>query len=138
MQSSLVSPLIEEEPTVPNRLLFAALALALVPTLPLRGAESEPCPFGIASSGESFGDHPRLFPLLREAGVGMVRSFPEWGSFQPERGKWDWSHGDALVESARKSGIQIEAILCYLEGLEKVNQIKTRPGVVSREIEVAL
>jgi len=31
-----------------------------------------------------------------------------------------------------------EAILCYLEGLEKVNQIKTRPGVVSREIEVAL
>ena len=81
-----------------------------------RPAESggEPCPFGIASSGESFGDHARLFPLLREAGVGMVRSFPEWPSFQPEKGKWDWSHGDALVESARKSQVQLEGVLCYL------------------------
>jgi len=31
-----------------------------------------------------------------------------------------------------------EAIVCYLEGLEKVNQIKTRPGVTAREVEVAL
>jgi len=29
-----------------------------------------------------------------------------------------------------------EAILCYLEGLEKVNVIKTTPGLVTREIEV--
>jgi len=31
-----------------------------------------------------------------------------------------------------------EAILCYLEGLEKVNLIKDKPGVKSREIEVAI
>jgi predicted RNase H-like HicB family nuclease len=31
-----------------------------------------------------------------------------------------------------------EAIACYLEGLEKVNQIKTRPGVKTREVEFAL
>jgi len=31
-----------------------------------------------------------------------------------------------------------EAILCYLEGLEKVNEIKTRPGVTAKEIEVSL
>ena len=31
-----------------------------------------------------------------------------------------------------------EAILCYLEGLEKVNEIKARPGVTSREVEVSL
>jgi len=30
-----------------------------------------------------------------------------------------------------------EAIRCYLEGLEKVNQIKSKPGVVLRELEVA-
>ena len=29
-----------------------------------------------------------------------------------------------------------EAILCYLEGLEKVNEIKTKPGLVTREVEV--
>jgi len=31
-----------------------------------------------------------------------------------------------------------EAILCYLEGLEKVNQIKSRPDVRVMELEVAL
>jgi antitoxin HicB len=31
-----------------------------------------------------------------------------------------------------------EAILCYLEGLEKVNQIKSKPKVKLREIEVHL
>jgi len=31
-----------------------------------------------------------------------------------------------------------EAILCYLEGLEKVNEIKTKPGVMARQVDVAL
>jgi predicted RNase H-like HicB family nuclease len=29
-----------------------------------------------------------------------------------------------------------EAILCYLEGLEKVNQIKSKPKAIIKEIEV--
>ena len=31
-----------------------------------------------------------------------------------------------------------EAIICYLEGLEKLNQIKSKPGISLREVEVAL
>jgi len=31
-----------------------------------------------------------------------------------------------------------EAILCYLEGLEKVNQVRTKPGAADREVEVSL
>ena len=31
-----------------------------------------------------------------------------------------------------------EAILCYLEGLEKVNEIKAKPGMFCKEIEVML
>ncbi len=31
-----------------------------------------------------------------------------------------------------------EAIICYLEGLEKLNEIKTKPELVVKEIEVAL
>jgi len=31
-----------------------------------------------------------------------------------------------------------DAILCYLEGLEKVNRIKTKPGVIAKEVEVSL
>ncbi len=31
-----------------------------------------------------------------------------------------------------------EAILCYLEGLEKVNEIKAKPGITAKEVEVSL
>ncbi len=31
-----------------------------------------------------------------------------------------------------------EAIICYLEGLQKLNQIKSTPKVILKEIEVAL
>ena len=31
-----------------------------------------------------------------------------------------------------------EAILCYLEGLEKLNQIKTKPNLTYRELEVVI
>ena len=31
-----------------------------------------------------------------------------------------------------------EAILCYLEGIEKLNEIKGMPGVNLREVEVSL
>lgn len=31
-----------------------------------------------------------------------------------------------------------EAILCYLEGLEKINQIKSKPDVIVKELEVTL
>ncbi|HLP45012.1 MAG TPA: type II toxin-antitoxin system HicB family antitoxin [Candidatus Kapabacteria bacterium] len=31
-----------------------------------------------------------------------------------------------------------EAIICYLEGLEKPNQIKSRPGILLKELEVCI
>jgi predicted RNase H-like HicB family nuclease len=31
-----------------------------------------------------------------------------------------------------------EAIVCYLEGLKKLNQIKSNPGASLREVEVSL
>lgn len=36
------------------------------------------------------------------------------------------------IENAR------EAILCYLEGLEKVNQIKSTPRAIMKEVEINL
>ena len=89
------------------------LAAVLVVCHSLR-AEEGGGSFGIASSGESFGDHARLFPLLREAGVTTVRSFPEWASFQPQQGKWDFSAADGLIDSARKNRIEIAGVFMYL------------------------
>lgn len=73
-----------------------------------------PGAFDISGSGESGPDHPKLFPYLHEAGVNMVRQFPEWGGLEPEEGKWNWKDSDALVESSRKNNIQLAGILAFL------------------------
>ncbi len=39
---------------------------------------------------------------------------------------------EEALENAR------EAILCYLEGIEKLNQIKAKPGALLRELEISL
>ncbi|RMG28207.1 MAG: type II toxin-antitoxin system HicB family antitoxin [Methanobacteriota archaeon] len=46
-----------------------------------------------------------------------------------------FTQGDTEQEALENAK---EAILCYLEGLEKVNQIKSKPGVIAKEIEVTL
>ena len=46
-----------------------------------------------------------------------------------------FTQGDTEEEALKNAK---EAILCYLEGLEKLNQIKSKPGVALKEIEVRL
>jgi len=97
---------VEPNPTAFYRMAYMSRALSLGLRWRLMGYET--------GGGESFGDHARLFPLLREAGITMVRSFPEWSGIEPARGTWNWKDSDALVESARKNEIEIFGILCYL------------------------
>lgn len=46
-----------------------------------------------------------------------------------------FTQGDTEEEAVRNAE---EAIICYIEGLEKVNQIKSTPGAVMKEVEVSL
>jgi len=46
-----------------------------------------------------------------------------------------FTQGDSLKEALANAK---EAIFCYLEGLAKVNEIKTKPGFIIKEVEVAL
>jgi len=46
-----------------------------------------------------------------------------------------FTQGESEEESLKNAK---EAILCYLEGMEKVNEIKTKPGLIAREVEVTL
>lgn len=46
-----------------------------------------------------------------------------------------FTEGDTEEEALKNAA---EAILCYLEGLEKVNQIMSKPGVTLREVEIKL
>ena len=44
-----------------------------------------------------------------------------------------FTQGESEEESLKNAK---EAILCYLEGMEKVNEIKTKPGLIAKEVEV--
>ena len=46
-----------------------------------------------------------------------------------------FTQGDTEAEALTNAR---EAIRCYLEGLEKVNQIKAKRGVLAREVEIRL
>lgn len=45
-----------------------------------------------------------------------------------------FTQGESEEESLKNAK---EAILCYLEGMEKVNEIKTKPGLIAKEVEIA-
>ena len=46
-----------------------------------------------------------------------------------------YTQGETIEEAIENAK---EAILCYLEGLEKVNQIKSVPNGITKEIEVTI
>ena len=46
-----------------------------------------------------------------------------------------FTQGDTVKDALKNAQ---EAILCYLEGLEKLNEIKAKPGVTLKEVEVAI
>ena len=45
-----------------------------------------------------------------------------------------FSEGDTEEEALENIK---EAILCYLEDLEKLNEIKSKPGVILKQVEIA-
>ena len=46
-----------------------------------------------------------------------------------------YTQGETIEEALENAK---EAIACYLEGLEKLNEIKLKPGVTVKEIEVTV
>lgn len=49
----------------------------------------------------------------KESGVKWVREDFEWGTIEPERGKYNWAFNDSVVNIARKNGISVYAIAAY-------------------------
>ena len=46
-----------------------------------------------------------------------------------------FTQGETEEEAMRNAK---EAILCYLEGIEKLNEIKGKPGMTLKEVELSL
>ena len=46
-----------------------------------------------------------------------------------------FTQGETLEDALKNAK---EAMICYFEGLEKLNEIKTKPGVTLKEVEVTI
>ena len=75
----------------------------------------------MATSAESRGEHAALYPELRQAGVTLMRAWPEWGRIQPGRGQWNWGECDALLQSATDNQIELVGGLWYLTNWASTN-----------------
>ncbi len=91
------------------------LSAALVSFAPCPVLAEEPPgnPFGIASGAQWAGDYPKFEPMLRDAGIGWLRYFPEWQTLQPKQGEWDWRWADEFVATSKANGLQIAGALLY-------------------------
>ena len=77
--------------------------------------------FGMATSAESRGEHAALYPELRQAGVTLMRAWPEWGRIQPAPDRWNWQECDALLHSAADNQMELVGGLWYLANWASTN-----------------
>lgn len=84
----------------------------------LRGAglvAASGSPYGVCSHFYGKGEEKRTntFRVMKDVGIGWVRTDFAWTSIEKQVGEWDFSGGDALVDHADQEGIRLLPILDY-------------------------
>ncbi|HSV74343.1 MAG TPA: beta-galactosidase [Chthonomonadales bacterium] len=102
--------------------VFGPVTATAVATMADAGdARLEPAsPWGMGLYLERFPDTPeghaameRAAALARAAGVKWTRMEMLWHRIEPERGRFDWSFYDRVVETALRNGISIYGLITY-------------------------
>jgi hypothetical protein len=101
--------------------LWVVLAFTLLPPLSSCGTLSYAVPESRTVPEDYFGIHPsnsegppeKLYEFLDELGVVWLRETFNWSEIEPEKGRWDFSKYDNLVEKSIAAKKKILAILAY-------------------------
>ncbi len=96
--------------------------------------------FGICShpfAHHELGIQPELFDSMKEAGVCWMRTDFHWGLIEPERGKFDFSIYDNIVDSLSNRGIKVLGILSYNARKERdaANDTKEWAEYIKKTVE---
>ncbi len=100
----------------PSRLIAAftaavAVAITLVSTAPAQdtaGSGSEELAVGAVPQRPL---EPGEGAVMRQAGIGWTRAWLNWADVEKDRGEYDWSRPDALIESATQEGLSVLPML---------------------------
>ena len=53
--------------------------------------------------------------MMKEAGIGLDRTDLDWAQVEPDKGKWNFSRWDAVLDAAEQNGITILPILAGIQ-----------------------
>ncbi len=101
---------------VPGQKIPAAYAYWLAPLEVKMKAEREPdspMGMGLYLNRLSGATMERSAAMGREAGVKWSREDFSWARIEPEKGRFDWSYYDGLLDCAKRNGITVYAIVGY-------------------------
>lgn len=89
------------------------VVLAMLGAAPPPASGADPAlPYGINAHLPS----SAVLDLVRDAGISWIRVDFNWFMMEPQRGVYDWSLTDAVVNDARARGLNIFATLAYTPG----------------------
>lgn len=101
------------------RVTFVGVAAGLICACPLRAGDDESknrCPYAVCAHISRGDEHPFArdeLRLMREAGIGWVRSDFSWSGVERRPGSWRFDHLDETVDWAEAAGVRILPILDY-------------------------
>ncbi len=93
-----------------KRLLFAMFSALVFSTSALES------PYGICahvSRFPEFKNAAKELEIIKNNGIGWVRTDFDWKFIQKKQGEWDYSHLDSLMKTAAEKDVQILPILGY-------------------------
>ncbi len=97
------------------RYSFICLFAVAVSTA-LHAQQSAANPYGVCAHlprGGEFKTHQEELKLIREVGLGWVRSDFDWSGIQRNPDSWSYDHLDTVITHAEQAGIQMLPILDY-------------------------
>jgi hypothetical protein len=56
----------------------------------------------------------RTLEMVREMGASWIVEYFPWGYYEPEKGRFDWSHPDLVVDHALAQGLQVVARIDFV------------------------
>ncbi|MDR1982067.1 MAG: cellulase family glycosylhydrolase [Tannerellaceae bacterium] len=93
--------------------IWAIISLMMIPVFCL---SQETSPFGVAAhlqSGEEHLQMPQNLHMIREAGIGWMRTDFSWSGIESPQGTWHFDHLDRMVDELEKADIRILGLLLF-------------------------
>ncbi|MHB1458741.1 MAG: cellulase family glycosylhydrolase, partial [Armatimonadota bacterium] len=108
------------------RLLTFILCSSVIAVANASNLPSPSVPDGLGANIHFLGEPVRVLDMLQAGGFRFVRMDISWSTVEKEKGVYDFSEHDKLIEGLSKRGMRALLILCYSNTLYETNFMSVR------------